>query len=89
MASILHFSICTQLHMKNDYIKQALVLSIERFKIFLTLLAVAFGSLMPLLQNRTTDSRLLGSVIVIIFGVCILAVKTHFDIEDLIKKLRK
>lgn len=89
MASILHFSICTQKPMKNDYIKQALVLEIERFKIFLTLLAVAFGSLVPLLQNKETDNRLLVSVIIIISIIGILAIKTHFDIENLIKKLRK
>jgi hypothetical protein len=53
--------------MKNDYIKQALVLSIERFKIFLTLTAVVFGAILTTLQNLDSEADKFICLMIIIF----------------------
>jgi hypothetical protein len=74
--------------MKNDYIKQALLLEIERFKIFLTVTAVTFGSLLSLLQNNKTPNYLLALIISLLLMGVGLSVKTHFDIEILIRKYK-
>lgn len=76
--------------MKNDYIKQALVLSIERFKLFLTLLAVVFGTVISLLQkiNTLIDQAIFFLVLILLFVLSIFAFRTHFDIEKLINKLK-
>jgi hypothetical protein len=67
--------------MKNDYIKQALLLEIERFKIFLTLTAVIFGSLLTLIQNQKN----IHDQVMILLG---FSIKTHYDIEALIAKMK-
>jgi hypothetical protein len=76
--------------MKNDYIKQALVLEIERFKIFLTLTAVIFGSLLTLIQNQKNIHDQV-MILIITFVLMILlgfSIKTHYDIEALIAKMK-
>jgi len=76
--------------MKNDYIKQALVLEIERFKIFLTLSAVSSGSLVTILQNQNTSYNQLLSIfnVLVLFVFIGFSIKTHYDIEDLMGKLK-
>jgi hypothetical protein len=90
LAFFLHFILCSPMPMKNDYIKQALVLEIERFKIFLTLTAVIFGSLLTLIQNQKNIHDQV-MILIITFVLMILlgfSIKTHYDIEALIAKMK-
>jgi len=76
--------------MKNDYIKQALVLEIERFKIFLTLTTVTFGTLLSLIQNQKnpSDHYLILFVIFLFATLLGFSIKTHYDIETLMRRFK-